>query len=431
LANFYGILLIGTLVVASGVIAYVGDIVGRRMGRKRLSLFGLRPRHTAIAISVVAGMLITMFTLAVAMLASQDVRQGLLNVVEMRRQQADLGRKLSDMKERVAYLDQSRQQAARKEAEARQRAEAAAQARQQAEAGRQKAEEERKKAEEEWHRAEAEAKKARADVQKAGEVYRDAVLRYHLLRRQSEEFAARATGALLKERAEPVLVVAGEPLGVELIQGGQSKPAIRAQLNELLARLAATARQAGAAPLPGTDDVVVLDKLVPDPKTGGVAKFTKQQVLVAVTNTIAGERGAVIARAESAINSYSGEPIYADIKLYNNRLVYRKGEVLAEAVVDGSRPQPALMNALVGLLKAKVGPDAKRKNMMPRITSTGSDPFGSSGSTVGEMSYDQLFEKIGELRRIGGPAKVVVFAAEDAWTIGPLTVDMRVEPVTG
>jgi uncharacterized protein (DUF3084 family) len=425
LANFYGILLIGTLVVASGVIAYVGDIVGRRMGRKRLSLFGLRPRHTAIAVSVVAGMLITMVTLAVAMLASRNVRQGLLNVAQMRRQQSELKHDLDETQARVKSLDQSRQQAEGKEVEARRRAAEAAQAQRAAEAGGRKAEEERQKAEAERAKAQAEARKWEADISRAEEAYRKEVLQRALLQQRLRGFA----GALRDERVNPVLVVAGEPLGVEPIQGGQSKPAIRARLNDLLARVATKARQAGAEPLPGTDDVVIL--VGTDPKTKEVARFTTQQVLVAVTNEIAGAHGGVIARAESAINSYSGEPICAAIMLYNNRLVYHKGEVLAEAVVDGSKPEPALMNALVGLLKAKVGPDAKRKNMMPRIASTGSDPFGSSGSTVGEMTYDQLFDKIGELRRIGGPAKVVVFAAEDAWTIGPLTVDMRIEPIAG
>ncbi|NIO64040.1 MAG: DUF3084 domain-containing protein, partial [Gammaproteobacteria bacterium] len=67
MAGFSGILLIVALVLVSGLIAYIGDIVGRRMGRKRLSLFGMRPRHTAIAVSVAAGMLITVITLLVAM----------------------------------------------------------------------------------------------------------------------------------------------------------------------------------------------------------------------------------------------------------------------------------------------------------------------------------------------------------------------------
>jgi len=60
------------IVLVSGLIAYVGDKVGRKMGRKRLTLCGLRPRHTAIVISVAVGMLIALLTL----LATMGVNQG-------------------------------------------------------------------------------------------------------------------------------------------------------------------------------------------------------------------------------------------------------------------------------------------------------------------------------------------------------------------
>lgn len=45
--------------MVSGFIAYFGDILGRRMGKKRLTLFGLRPRHTAIVMTTITGMVIS------------------------------------------------------------------------------------------------------------------------------------------------------------------------------------------------------------------------------------------------------------------------------------------------------------------------------------------------------------------------------------
>ncbi len=66
--------LAGIIIVVSGLIAYIGDLVGRKMGRKRLTLFGLRPRHTAIIISVAMGMVIATLTLATTMLVDQRIR---------------------------------------------------------------------------------------------------------------------------------------------------------------------------------------------------------------------------------------------------------------------------------------------------------------------------------------------------------------------
>jgi len=39
-------------------VAYLGDIVGTRIGKRRISLFGLRPRHTSSVITVITGILI-------------------------------------------------------------------------------------------------------------------------------------------------------------------------------------------------------------------------------------------------------------------------------------------------------------------------------------------------------------------------------------
>ena len=51
------------LLAVCGLIAYIGDLLGRRMGKKRLSAFGLRPKHTAILFTIVTGVLIACVSL--------------------------------------------------------------------------------------------------------------------------------------------------------------------------------------------------------------------------------------------------------------------------------------------------------------------------------------------------------------------------------
>ena len=50
-----GIQLVIGLISAGGAIAYFGDRIGMKVGRKRLTLFGLRPKHTSIIITIVTG----------------------------------------------------------------------------------------------------------------------------------------------------------------------------------------------------------------------------------------------------------------------------------------------------------------------------------------------------------------------------------------
>lgn len=80
------IVLIPTLVLVSGLVAFVGNLVGRAIGRRRLALGGLRPRHTAQLITVVTGMLIASATLGVVLLMSSDARQALFHLQEVRQQ---------------------------------------------------------------------------------------------------------------------------------------------------------------------------------------------------------------------------------------------------------------------------------------------------------------------------------------------------------
>jgi uncharacterized protein (DUF3084 family) len=78
-----GVLLVPVLVALSGAIALVGNAVGRGIGRRRLSLFGLRPRYTAQLVTVVTGMLITLTTLGVVLLLSAEARVALFRLNEV------------------------------------------------------------------------------------------------------------------------------------------------------------------------------------------------------------------------------------------------------------------------------------------------------------------------------------------------------------
>jgi hypothetical protein len=58
----------------AGAIAYVGDRVGHQVGRKRLTLFGVRPRYTSTIVAVGTGVMIALAITVGAILASQEVR---------------------------------------------------------------------------------------------------------------------------------------------------------------------------------------------------------------------------------------------------------------------------------------------------------------------------------------------------------------------
>lgn len=86
LASLLALLLLGAsrvlgfwafLVLMGGILAHFGDHLGTMVGKKRLSLFGVRPKYTAILVNFTTGALITSATLLGAVLISAEYRDAL------------------------------------------------------------------------------------------------------------------------------------------------------------------------------------------------------------------------------------------------------------------------------------------------------------------------------------------------------------------
>ena len=92
----YGVLLIAVLIVTGGAIAFIGDRLGTKIGKKRLSIFGLRPRHTSIIITIFTGICITTLTFGVMAAASENVRTALFGMERLNRTMLETQASLRD-----------------------------------------------------------------------------------------------------------------------------------------------------------------------------------------------------------------------------------------------------------------------------------------------------------------------------------------------
>ncbi len=72
--------LIFALIVVSGLIAYLGDQIGMKIGKKRLSIFGIRPKYTSIIITILTGVFIATISITLLMIASEDVRMAVFDM---------------------------------------------------------------------------------------------------------------------------------------------------------------------------------------------------------------------------------------------------------------------------------------------------------------------------------------------------------------
>jgi Protein of unknown function (DUF3084) len=96
-----GTLTILIIMTLSGVIAYVGDRVGHQVGRKRLTLFGIRPRYTSTIVAVGTGMFIALLAMLVAIAWSQQVKTALFRMNQISAEITSLQAQKNDLESKV------------------------------------------------------------------------------------------------------------------------------------------------------------------------------------------------------------------------------------------------------------------------------------------------------------------------------------------
>lgn len=93
------------LIPLSGLVAFVGDRIGHRMGKRRHSLLGLRPRHTAMVFTIGSGMGISFLTFALMYASSETFREVLARGAELKRTNKTLEQRNNDLANANAEAD--------------------------------------------------------------------------------------------------------------------------------------------------------------------------------------------------------------------------------------------------------------------------------------------------------------------------------------
>ena len=108
----FGAQLILILVIMGGAIAFLGDKLGSKIGKKRLTIFGLRPHYTSILMTIITGVVVAGATMGILMISSTSVRTALFGMEKIRteiatlnKDKTDILRELDVQKVKVADLD--------------------------------------------------------------------------------------------------------------------------------------------------------------------------------------------------------------------------------------------------------------------------------------------------------------------------------------
>ena len=100
------LIIILSIVLFGGSIALLGDRVGMKVGKKRLSLFGLRPKYTSMIITVLTGFFIAGITLLALTFVSEYVRTAIFELSSIKAKVVTLTRDLSKKQEQYVKIRQ-------------------------------------------------------------------------------------------------------------------------------------------------------------------------------------------------------------------------------------------------------------------------------------------------------------------------------------
>lgn len=381
----------------SGSIAYVGDLLGRRLGKKRLTLFGLRPKHTAIVLTTVTGVVIAAGTFLAAMATVPGFRRAVMESERLSAQARSLAREIVNRSAESRRLIQENESLG-------------------AENKRLEAQNERlavenrglEKARRELERAKQDLTARNAGLQASNET----LTRDNAALRAQRDVLSQDTQSL---RQEEYIYRRGDVIRVRILPTNPPRDVLDDVVAGLLYEVQVDARERGAAPHRGLPVTYLVPPLS---HTGPVPTQSRLQAdLQAAAARIRNRPVAILALADR--NCVRGRPVPVRLEAYANEIVYSRGEEIARRAVDGTATEGFIMGQIIQLLQGGVraAATAPPRRMIP--TERG----------LGEISYDAMLELCRRVRRVDGPAVVIARARQDTMRVGRLTVDFDVQAV--
>jgi len=373
--------LILTLIIASGVLAYLGDVLGMRIGKKRITLFGLRPRDTSRLITAITGMVISIAILVTMTVISENVRTALFSMKFIQGQLQSLTRELQESRSESQLMSLTLLDS---EKRLREQQEGLVAVQEDLALIQPKLEE----AQENLSRIQKE--KEQLEFEK--EALSDSV---ESLKEESESLRK----GLIQIRSGRIAVFAGEILGQSAIEPMSSRDDVEGVFQELR-------RQA---------------EYVVGARTG----LSPEEIVLAVDlekemeaiDGCAGQANRKFVRILALANAIFGEDIRIDYEVKESFLVYRKGEVLFRQSVDrdsASYDPESELHLMLRLVNRK----AIQDSIVP-------DPFTGK---VGALDATDFYEAVDILQKSGGRVNVEVSAAEDIYTEGPVRITLSIRP---
>ncbi len=385
-----GWLLLLSLLILGGVLSTLGDRLGSRVGKARLSLFGLRPRQTAVVITVLTGSLISALSLGLMLLVSRQLRVGLFELNDL---EARLRSSRSDLKGSRKAQRKARQQLEEARADEIKARKILADA--QARAGElrstlQPLQEQTRRLEAERQRLSQDVRNRDAEIQRTDDELR--AVRQRISSGEAE--LQQLEKNLIALRRGDVAISSGQPLAtvtLKLDRPDQARQVIDQVLRE--ANLQAFQK--------------VLPEQAPDRQIILVPRQDIERLEQAIRKP-----GTWVVLLRSAANVLRGESVvYAFPDVRPNVAITIEGEVLAKTTLASQDTNPEAVRNRINLLLASTLSEVRRRGSL------------SQGLQFDANAVNRLARELTE--RSGGRVDLEAVAVRRSETADPIAIELR------
>ena len=387
---FIGIAMFFVLMLMGGLIAFLGDKIGSKVGKKRMTLFGLRPKYTSVIVTIISGILISFLTVTVLAVVNENVRVALFGLSKLQAQMANLNQEIIVKNKE---LDEGKKQleARNKEYEGvTKKSEKTVK-----ELERVESQSELSSVQNAYQEAQAGIRQSAEEIEQLEKTKEE--LSGNITKLNSEKEALLGNIAAIREGT--VVFRAGQVLTDAVVDENMSKEQSEQVLGSILNDINNLLKER----MNVSDKDVYLVRM---PKIA----FDK------AVDQVAGASNKKLVRVVAAGNLILGEPAIVEFDVHDNNLVFHANETIMTAkMLDYKglkRPDAQVLSMLNELNHL-----AKDKGILP-------DPITGK---VGQLEGQELLSVIEKVKGYNSKCVLVIKAKKDIYSEGPLLIDIEVE----
>lgn len=379
-----GIRLIIIMAFVGGFIAYLADKLGSKIGKKKMSVFGLRPKYTSILLTVLSGVMISTLSIVVVSISSESARTALFGMeklqeeLKMLNQEKEAASKA--LTDAIDNVKQQNQKISLLDKEIKSATDA------------------KSKIEDQLAGVNKKYTSAENEVRSLSEA--KSVLSKEI--EELEKTTKQLRDGIAKVREGQLYYRAGELVYSGVLKGGLGDEENKEQLVQLLAGGNEAALQhLGSARPEKMIQIIWIDPAVVDE----------------ALSILSQSKGSYVCRMRNIANVMVGELVMCDLEIHPNKLVYSSGVNVHSAVYterEAQEPDGLLMEFLAGVNRAAVNAGVL------------SDPVTGK---VGNIDAEAMVTAKNAIKECNGSFELTAYAKSDVYTAGPVYVGLRIKSV--